>query len=150
MLKLTLVTPNKKILTDAEVEEVFVPAFRGEINILPAHAALVTSLNAGLLKWRLKGSTELQAASIAWGYCEVFNDNVSILADYAELPEEIDAAQAKASLGEVEAALAKSDLGPEETDALNKRLKKHQSRLQLLEEFPVGTTRTQARQATAH
>src|SRR5688572_9209183 len=105
MLKLTLVTPNKKILTDAEVEEVFVPAFRGEINILPAHAALVTSLNSGILKWRLKGSTELKAAAISWGYCEVFNDAVSVLADVAELPEEIDAALAKEALQETEKAL---------------------------------------------
>jgi F-type H+-transporting ATPase subunit epsilon len=150
MLKLTLVTPNKKILTDAEVEEVFVPAFRGEINILPAHAALVTSLNSGLLKWRLKGSSELHAASIAWGYCEVFNDNVSVLADFAELPEEIDVAQAQESLREAEAALAKADASPEELDNLTKRLKKAQSRLRLLEEFPVGSTRAQAGQASGH
>jgi F-type H+-transporting ATPase subunit epsilon len=150
MLKLSLVTPNKKILTDAEVEEVFVPAFRGEINILPAHAALVTSLNSGLLKWRLKGSNELQAAAISWGYCEVFNDSVSVLADVAELPEEVNADQAKESIREIEKALGESDFGPEELDILNRRLKKAQSRLQLLEEFPVGATRSQARQTAAH
>ena len=149
MLKLTLVTPNKKILTDAEVEEILVPAHRGEINILTQHAALVTSLNTGILKWRLKGSNEFHGASIAWGYCEVFNDNVSVLADVAELPEEIDVDQVKESMKEVELALGKSDLGPEETDTLSRRLKKAQSRLQLLEEFPVGAG-TQARKPTAH
>ncbi len=150
MLKLTLVTPSKKILTDAEVEEVFVPAFRGELNILPGHAALVTSLGSGILKYRLKGSSELKAAAISWGYCEVFNDVVSVLADTAELSDEIDVAQAKEHIKDTELKLAASDVNPEDLERLTRRLRKDQTRLQLVEEFPHGASGSRSNQTTAH
>ncbi len=140
-MKLTLVTPSKKLLTDAEVEEVFVPAFRGELNILSGHAALVTSLNSGILKYRLKGSSTLLAAAISWGYCEVFNDEINVLADTAELPSEIDRGQVEQSVKEVETQLLASTVTPEELDVLNRKLKKAQSRLQLIEEFSDGASR---------
>jgi len=150
MLKLTLVTPNKKILTDAEVEEVFVPAFRGELNILPGHAALVTSLGSGILKYRLKGGLQLFAAAISWGYCEVFNDAVNVLADTAELPDEVNAEEAKLAIRETEVSLNSPDVTPESLDVLNKRLKLQQTRLQLLEEFPHGASESHTRQTAAH
>jgi F-type H+-transporting ATPase subunit epsilon len=150
-MKLTLVTPNKRILTDAEDEEVFVPAFRGELNILPAHTGLVTSLGSGILKYRLKGESELHAAAISWGYCEVFEDMVSVLADTAELPEEVDVQQVQETLREVEGAMAKPDLTPVELEILSKRLKKAHTRLQLSAEFGGhGASQAQSRQPTQH
>ena len=50
MFSLTLVTPEKKLLTDVEIEEIIVPAFRGELNILPGHAPLMSTLGIGLLR----------------------------------------------------------------------------------------------------
>ena len=55
MFKLTIVTPEKRILVGQEVEEVTVPAFKGELNILPGHAPLMTTLETGVMKWKLKG-----------------------------------------------------------------------------------------------
>ncbi|MCB0350581.1 MAG: ATP synthase F1 subunit epsilon, partial [Bdellovibrionales bacterium] len=90
MFTLTLVTPQKKLLTDVEIEEVIVPAFRGQLNILPGHAPLMTTLTAGTLKVRRKGETAFKSAAISWGYCEVSSNGVNVLADTAEWPEEID------------------------------------------------------------
>lgn len=90
MFKLTLVTPQKKLVTDIEIDEVFVPAFAGELNILPGHAPLMTTLQTGVLKYRIKGSNKLKPVAISWGYCEVFPSGVNILAETAETPEEID------------------------------------------------------------
>lgn len=138
MLKLTLVTPSKKLVTDTEVEEVFVPAFRGELNILPGHAALVTSLGSGILKYRLKGENRLHAVAISWGYCEVADDNVSVLADSADLAEEIDANLEKATLNDLETKLTAGELSPEEMNNLNRLVRLGQTRLQLLEESAHG------------
>ncbi len=98
MLKLTLVTPTRKFTTDLPVEEVVVPGARGELDILPGHAPLVTTLKTGVLKYREAGQTVYKTAAISWGYLEVYNDQVSVLAETAELPGEIDLERAKAAL----------------------------------------------------
>ncbi len=65
-LKLTLVTPNKKFFEDKEVEDVLVPGFVGELNILPGHSPLITTLNPGVMKYREKGSSEYKSFAISW------------------------------------------------------------------------------------
>ncbi len=96
MFSLTLVTPQKKIVEGAPLKEVFVPAFRGELEILPGHAPLITTLSEGVLKYKLEASTELKAVSISWGYCEVTPEGqVNILAETAEAPEDIDLKRAE-------------------------------------------------------
>lgn len=98
MLKLTLVTPIKKMLTEVEVEEVYIPAYKGELNILPGHSPLVTTLGAGVLKYKLRGSPTLEVAAVSWGYCEVFDNQVNVLAENAEMPQEIDVERAEEAL----------------------------------------------------
>jgi len=101
MFTLTLVTPTKKIVEDAELKEVYVPAFRGELEILPGHAPLVTTLHAGVLKYKLAAGGELKSYAISWGYCEVTAaGQVTVLAETAEAPEEIDVTKAQASRDE--------------------------------------------------
>ncbi|HEX7674468.1 MAG TPA: ATP synthase F1 subunit epsilon [Bdellovibrio sp.] len=90
MFKLTIVTPERRLLVDQEVEEVTVPGFKGELNILPGHAPLITTLGTGVMKWRLKGQERQNQAVISWGYCQVSPAGVNVLANIAELPEEID------------------------------------------------------------
>jgi F-type H+-transporting ATPase subunit epsilon len=91
MFQLTLVTPTKKIVEDAPLLEVFVPAFKGELEILPGHAPLVTTLAIGVLKYKLEGWTEARKVAISWGYCEVTPEGqVNILAETAEGAEDID------------------------------------------------------------
>lgn len=102
MFKLTIVTPEKRILIGQEVEEVTVPAFKGELNILPGHAPLITTLETGVMKWKLKGKERQEIAVISWGYCQVSPEGVNILANMADLPEEIDIEETKAALAESE------------------------------------------------
>lgn len=96
-LKLTLVTPEKKLLAEAEVEEIFVPGYRGELNILPGHAPLMTTLSTGIVKYRLKSTSELKSVIVSWGYCEVNPQGVVVLAETAERPEDIDEERALAA-----------------------------------------------------
>ncbi len=98
MYKLKIVTPTQQVVSGEDVEEVFVPAHRGELNILPGHAPMVTTLQPGLLKYRLAGSSELVSTVITWGYCEVHPDGVTILAETAEAPAEINRTDAQAAL----------------------------------------------------
>lgn len=128
MFTLTLVTPQKKILEGAELKEVYVPGFRGELEILPGHAALVTTLEAGVVKYKLAGSTELKALAISWGYCEVTSaGEVTVLAETAEAPEEIDLKRAEASR---EDALKKLETTTyEDFDRYARRLERAEARI---------------------
>ena len=54
MFTLNLVTPEKKLVTDLEVEEVIVPGFKGQLDILPGHAPLMTTLGTGVLRYRAR------------------------------------------------------------------------------------------------
>jgi len=134
MLKMTLVTPTRKILMDAEVEELFVPAYRGELNILEGHAGLVTTLSTGVLRYRLKGSSQVMRAAISWGYCEVSNDIVNVLAETAELPEEIDKKRAEETIQENEAKLSSPSTTPSEIIKYQNKIKRAHARLQVLDE----------------
>ena len=96
MFSLTLVTPQKKIVEGAPLAAVFVPAYRGELEILPGHAPLITTLSEGVLKYKLEGATELKVVAISWGYCEVTAEGqVNVLAETAEAPGEIDLRRAE-------------------------------------------------------
>lgn len=112
-LKLTLVTPEKKLLAEAEVEEIFVPGFRGELNILPGHAPLMTTLSTGIVKYRLKSTSELKSVIVSWGYCEVNPQGVVVLAETAERPEDIDEERALAAWKLAAERLASPELDEE-------------------------------------
>ena len=116
MFTLTLVTPEKKIVAGAEIEEVFVPGFAGELNILPGHAPLMTNLETGVLRYRLKGESKTHSVAVSWGYCQVNPLGVNVLAETAELPEDIDLARAEATLKSAEAMLNSSEVTAETMD----------------------------------
>lgn len=120
-LTLTLTTPEKKLLTDVEVEEVFVPGYRGELNILPGHAPLMTTLSTGLLRYRLKGSTEIKTVVVSWGYCEVNPNGVLVLAETAERAEDIDQERALAAWKLASERLDSGELDPENIEKYRRK-----------------------------
>jgi F-type H+-transporting ATPase subunit epsilon len=113
MFKLTLVTPEKRLVVDQEIDEVTVPGFKGELNILPGHAPLITSLETGILSYKLKGQPE-QKVAISWGYCQVNPLGVNILAEYAALPGDLHMEDLKKSLAEGEMRLGSETLNEEQ------------------------------------
>ena len=70
-MQLTLVTPEKKLITDLEIDEIIVPGHNGQLDILPGHAPLLTTLQEGVLQYREKGTSEKKGVAVSWGYCEV-------------------------------------------------------------------------------
>jgi ATP synthase, F1 epsilon subunit (delta in mitochondria) len=131
MFKLTIVTPEKRLLVDQEVEEVTVPAFKGELNILPGHAPLITTLETGVMKWKLKGEAKQAAAVISWGYCQVSPEGVNILADIADLPEEIDAEAKKQFLAEADKKILNDSLDDVEWTSLQRDIARARAALEV-------------------
>ncbi|MGA8530453.1 MAG: ATP synthase F1 subunit epsilon [Acidobacteriaceae bacterium] len=95
-LKVRLVTPDR-ILVDQAVEAVEVPAKTGYIEVLRGHAPLLAEIGAGEVRLH-GGEGGDQRYSVARGFVEVLPDRVTILAEYAQKPEEIDAGAAEAEL----------------------------------------------------
>ncbi|HEY6331865.1 MAG TPA: ATP synthase F1 subunit epsilon [Blastocatellia bacterium] len=110
-IHLEIVTPERKII-DEQVDRVEVPGFDGELGILPNHTELISELKpAGLLTYHV-GETRGQIA-ISAGFVEVGPDHVTILADRAARPEDIDLARALALKESAELQLQKSGTDPD-------------------------------------
>jgi F-type H+-transporting ATPase subunit epsilon len=101
-LKVELVTPYKKVLTE-EVDEITATGALGEFGILPGHAPFLTSLKIGELSYKKEGV--ISHLALNWGYFEVESDKVTVLVETAEKADEIDLERAKAALGRAEEAL---------------------------------------------
>jgi F-type H+-transporting ATPase subunit epsilon len=114
-LTLRLITPTRA-LVEAEVEEVTAPGAVGEIGILPEHVSFVGELGEGVLTYVERGARK--QVVVHGGYVEVFADVVTVLADDAELPDEIDPAGARAELERIGRELAAEAASPERIAAL--------------------------------
>jgi F-type H+-transporting ATPase subunit epsilon len=87
-----IVTPDKMVLKDV-AEQMQIPAKNGYIGILPGHAPLITELAIGEISYTEHGNTHYLA--VAWGFAEVLPEKVTILAESAERPEDIDVTRAQ-------------------------------------------------------
>lgn len=129
MLNLEIVTPEKKVLSDA-VESVTIPTTSGEIGILTNHAPLISTLKSGILSFTRGGATEKMA--VAGGFVEVSANNVSVLADSAETAAEIDVEAARIERETVEKSLGAWKGSEEEFEIEKERLERAQARLLLV------------------
>jgi F-type H+-transporting ATPase subunit epsilon len=99
-LAVRLVTPDR-ILLDATADAVELPAMSGYIEALYGAAPLLAELGAGEV--RLHGGTSGdQKFFVAWGFVEVLPERVTILAETALHPNEINRADAQKELQEGE------------------------------------------------
>lgn len=101
MFKLDFLTPESVIVLDQELVEITLPAFKGELNILPGHAPLMTTLQPGILSYKLVNG-ESKRFAISWGYCQVSEKGVSVLAETVTTAQEIVTSKVQESLRLVE------------------------------------------------
>jgi len=106
-LTLEIVTAERQVFLDDDVDMVIAPAVDGEVGILPHHAPLITVLQIGEL--RVKKGADEQSIVIAGGFMEVFAGKVTILADAAEHSEEVDIAAAEQARARAEESLRNKD-----------------------------------------
>ena len=95
-LHVRLVTPDR-ILIDESADAVELPSKSGYMEVLYGHAPLLAELGVGEV--RLHGvSGGDQNYFVVWGFVEVLPDRVTILAQNAIKPEEIDTGEAQKQL----------------------------------------------------
>ena len=100
LLAVRLVTPDR-ILLDATAEAVELPSMSGYMEALYGAAPLLAELGAGEVRLH-GGSSGDQKFFVAWGFVEVLPERVTILAETAMHPDEINRAEAQQELQEGE------------------------------------------------
>jgi F-type H+-transporting ATPase subunit epsilon len=126
VFKLTLVTPEKTIVKDAELSEITLPAYSGELNILPGHSSLMTVLKSGRLTYKLV-SGETAEFVIAWGYCQVTENSVQVLAESLKSKSELDPAKIAGDLKSADQKLNEETLSEEEYEKLIRQIEELRS-----------------------
>jgi len=127
-LQLDVITPERRLLSE-QADSVTVPGLGGELGILPGHTPLISQLQTGVLSYA-QGAT-VRRLLVSGGFVEVNNDRVSVLADLAEFPEEVDAARARQERDEAERRLGSFAGSPEELADVRAQLDRAATRLQL-------------------
>jgi F-type H+-transporting ATPase subunit epsilon len=89
------IVSTDRLLVNETVDEVEIPGSEGYFGVLPGHTPLLALLGAGEL-WYRQGA-EFHYLAMAFGFAEVQPDRVTILAEFAERADEIDAARAEAA-----------------------------------------------------
>lgn len=134
MFTLSILTPEKRLVTEQEIEEVVVPGYLGQLDFLPGHAPLVTTLQAGVLRYRLKGESLFKSVAVSWGYAQVNQTGVVVLAETAETPQEIDRHRAQESLKKSLDYLGSMTVDPAEITKYQRKIERAQARLDLINE----------------
>ena len=99
-LAVRIVTPDR-VLIDTSADAIELPALSGYLEALYGAAPLLAELGAGEV--RLHGGNSGDAKFfVAWGFVEVLPERVTVLAETALKPEEIDGAQAQQQLADAE------------------------------------------------
>jgi F-type H+-transporting ATPase subunit epsilon len=127
-IQLEVVTPERRLLAEP-ADMVTVPGLGGELGILPGHTPLISELQTGVLSYIQDGKTF--QLHVSGGFVEVRDDHVSVLAEVAERPEEIDAARARLSRDRLEKELNAWSGSEEDFQVAKTELDRSMVRLQL-------------------
>lgn len=103
-LLVEIVTPEKSIFRDEEIDAAVITASEGEITILPGHIPLFTKINPGEMRL-LKAGKEISLA-VTGGFLEYADNELTILADYAIRSEDIVEENAKKAIENAKKAMA--------------------------------------------
>lgn len=81
----------------------------GEMGVYANHIPLTTILSPGVVKIHSDG--QVNKAAVMGGFIEIQKDRITVMAENAEWPEEIDVERAKAAKKRAEERLQKKDAG---------------------------------------
>ena len=78
--KIEIISPEKVIFSDENVQEVVLPSYEGEMGILKDHIPIISFLRPGIVKI-LKSSENIHSFFVQDGIIEFYNNNLTILSN---------------------------------------------------------------------
>jgi F-type H+-transporting ATPase subunit epsilon len=127
-LTLEIVTPERSLVNE-QVDEVQLPGSEGYFGVLPGHAPLLSTLQVGELWYRV--GQEKHFLAIAFGFVEVLPERVTVLAQIAERPQDIDVPRAEAAKTRAEERVARGPQSDVDFERARIALTKALNRLQV-------------------
>ncbi|MEZ4319361.1 MAG: ATP synthase F1 subunit epsilon [Myxococcota bacterium] len=109
-LRVEIVTPESSIFSGA-AQEVVLPAWEGQMGVLPDHDALLSLLKSGLCEVIAGGTSRKWV--IGRGFADIGTDHVTLLTDRAVPVDQLDKAGASAELAKATAEIDQHPLGSE-------------------------------------
>ena len=94
-IRLEVATPDKGEIYANDINMLIVRSLCGELGILPKHANLLTGLVPHAMRIKTGGGES--QLFVSGGFMEVTPEKITVLADAAELPDDIDVERAKAA-----------------------------------------------------
>jgi len=131
-IRLDIVTPDHLVAHDA-VTAVTIPGKNGYLGILPGHAPLLTELVPGELAYSSGGVKH--TLCVNWGFAEVLEDRVIVLAQTAERAEEIDLARAERAKTRAEERLKRFNDPQVDMERAREALRRALARLETAEKL---------------
>ena len=106
--KLNIISPEKKFL-EGDCEFLEFVSTEGELGIYAKHIPLTTILEPCVM--RIHNDGEIKKAAILGGFVEILQERVTVLAEDAQWPDEIDVARAEAAKKRAEDRIAAKQEG---------------------------------------
>jgi F-type H+-transporting ATPase subunit epsilon len=125
-LQVRLVTPDRE-LVNTSADAVELPGRSGYLEVLYGAAPLLTELGTGLVT--IHGGGDDGRFYVAWGFAEVLPNRVTILAESAEKPEQIDASQAQREYERGQKMWDQAGENPEQYERANELMHDAQARM---------------------
>lgn len=127
-LDLEIVTPEGRTF-HGPVEALVLPAWEGQLGVLPGHEPLLAVMKPGAMRFTAAGKDEWLAVS--GGFAQIGPRKVVVLAETAEMASAIDAARAKASAGAKQQSLAGGKLDEAQLEKMQVSLLKELVRMKV-------------------
>jgi len=102
-MRLRIITPEKQFY-DGQVDMVELTTTEGNIGVYPEHIPLTAVVAPGILK--IHEGKEIREASLISGFLTIMPDEVTIMAEIAEWPDEIDFNRAEQARARAERRLS--------------------------------------------
>lgn len=138
-IRLDIVSPDKGELFSKDIDMLIVRSTAGELGILPRHANLLTELIPHAMRIKMDGGEQLIA--LGGGFMEVTPEKITVLADSAELPENIDVERAQRAKQRAEERIAQYKQATKDSlidiDRANRALARAKARL-LVKNIPFN------------
>lgn len=125
-MKLEIVTPERR-LHDVDASEILAPGERGEFGVLPGHEPYLATLGTGVMSYQSAGHREV--LMVSGGICEVLEDRVTVLAEYAQPAGEITLDEARQRVDELTRQLEALAAGDDKGKELAGHLQRWQARV---------------------
>jgi F-type H+-transporting ATPase subunit epsilon len=119
---LSIFAPERRLTQDEQVKSLILTTAKGEVEILPGHADMISRLETGRFAY-VADSKPVVTGVISSGFVSVESGKVKVIAETLELPHEID--QSRARNAQIKAEKMLSDASLDEHS-----FKKYQLKLQ--------------------